>query len=160
MVSEFPFGHYIIVIEKCTKKYLKEAFKEFDLNIAEGMVLLFLKRHDEKFDEAFLRELHHIPDGRTQEELVKELHYDKGVMTRTMQSLETKELVIREKNVTDSRSFIFRLTQKGQEFLPHLETTIKDWSMHLVDGFEAQELEVFERNLERLTHNALNVLKG
>ncbi len=160
MMPDFPFGHHILVIEKCMKKYLKEAFRELDLNIAEGMVLLFLEEHDEAFGEAFFEELHRIPDGRTQEELIRELHYDKSVMTRTMQSLESRDLVIREKNTADSRSYIFRLTPSGQTLVPPLKAAITEWGLQLVDGFSTQELETFEKNLERLTHNALNALKG
>jgi DNA-binding MarR family transcriptional regulator len=160
MKTETLFGHHILIIEKCAKKYLRDAFRAYDLNTAEGMVLLFLKNHSDGIDTALEEERRRAPGGRTQEELIGDLHYDKGVMTRTMQSLETKGLVEREKNASDSRSYLFRLTPTGTTQVQDLEQIVDEWSTRLVDGLDDEALASLQKNLELLIKNALETLKG
>ena len=89
-------GRNILVIDKYFRMYFKNSLKQYGLNTAEGLCLL-----------SFYEE-----DGRTQEQLIDMLHYDKGVMTRTMQSLEEKGMLSRMNHEEDSRSYLFYLTKK------------------------------------------------
>ena len=92
MTIKYAFiGRYIFIVDKYFRLYFKDSLKEYGMNSAEGLVLLVL------FGE----------DGMTQDQLIAELQYDKGVMARTMKSLEEKAYVKRERNPIDKRSSIF-----------------------------------------------------
>ena len=54
-------------------------------------------------------------------ELAAYLSIDKGYMSRTMQGLEKKGLVLREKSEKDAREKILRLTEEGEKLNKRLE---------------------------------------
>jgi hypothetical protein len=81
---ERGIGHNIMAFDKYFRVYLKNCLNDYDLNIAEGMVLLSVREkgrenEGEKIDRILTSE-----QETTRDQLVQELHYDKSVMTRTM----------------------------------------------------------------------------
>jgi DNA-binding MarR family transcriptional regulator len=112
-------GRKMMIINKYFKIYLRNALKEYDLNAMEGMVLLVLYENNNHLDKDTFDKIHNIL-GKTQEQIISELHYDKSIMARTMQSLEKKGLLLRDDNPHDNRSYIFTLTEKAVAFKPCL----------------------------------------
>lgn len=137
-------GRNIIVINKYFKAYLKEELKEYKLNSAEGLVLLIL----------------YGKDGITQEQIIEEIQHDKGVMTRTMQSLEDKGYIIRNKNTNDNRSFNFYLTKKGKEFKNILIAILKIWNDNLLNDLTEYEIDIVNQCMEKMAQNATKYIKG
>ncbi len=147
-------GRNILVIDKYMKLYLKNALKPYDLNTAEGMVLLTLYGHNGLAQDEIMNELHGGEWGRTQDQLIDELHYDKGVMTRTMQALEAKGYVNRQGNSADGRSYLFYLSKKAEEFKPRLMSILRAWNDGVLKGFDVQQIEQMERVLAQMADNA------
>lgn len=58
---------------------------------------------------------------RTAGELAAYLSIDKGYMSRIMQGLEKKGLILRERSETDAREKILRLTEEGRKLNQVLE---------------------------------------
>ncbi|MEG0480867.1 MAG: MarR family winged helix-turn-helix transcriptional regulator [Clostridium sp.] len=129
-------GKDIFVIDKYFKLHFKTELKKYSLNTAEGMVLLALYEGDMKTEGEIFLSIHKCNMGMTQEQIIDVIHYDKGVMARTMQSLENKGYVIRNQNPQDSRSFIFSLTSNAKEFKPTLINILKDWTIKLLSGID------------------------
>ena len=147
-------GQNMMVVDKYFKIYLKNSLKKYDLNTAEGMVLLALYGHDGRTEEQILHDIHQDYDGKSQDQLIDELHYDKSVMTRTMQALEKKGYVIRGDNPKDSRSFIFNLTSKAIAFKDILIEILKEWNDTLLASFDDIDLEFLKNALAIMAKNA------
>lgn len=137
-------GKNMMIADKYFKMYLKDALKPYDINTAEGIVLLMMYRSISG-------------NGRTQDELIREIHYDKGVMTRTMKDLEDKGFVMRNQHPADSRSFVFSLTKKGTEFKKVLVGILQKWNDELLKGISSDDLERIEAALEKMADNSAKV---
>lgn len=133
-------GRNISIIDKYFKLFFRNALKEFDLNTAEGMALLTLFSQEGKIDSNLLDEMHRQNCGKTQDQIIDELHYDKSVMTRTMQSLERKGYVLRSENPNDNRSYIFTATDNATQFKPTLIGILRTWSDLLLKDVENQDI--------------------
>jgi DNA-binding MarR family transcriptional regulator len=140
-------GRNMTVSNKYFHLYLRNELRPYDLNATEGIVMLMMYRHDDCSDDEYI--------GNTQDEIIKKIHYDKGVMTRTMKGLEEKDFVKRNLNPMDSRSYIFSLTPKGLEFKETLINILRQWNNHLLKGIDEHDLKTVERALEIMAKNSL-----
>lgn len=134
-------GRNMMIADKYFKLYLRNELQPYDLNAAEGVVLLML------YQQA-------ASHGKTQDELIREIHYDKGVMTRTMKELEQKGFVLREQNPLDSRSYLFSLSEKGRDFKETLTAILQRWNEALLADLPREDLLLVEAALNRMAQNA------
>lgn len=141
-------GRNINIADKYFRIYLRNCLNPYGLNAAEGTVLLNMY---EKHSDTSKNPL----NGTTQEELIAGLHYDKGVMTRTMKSLEEKGYVLRSANPDDSRSYVFTLTGKGNTFKRTLVTILREWAEVLFKGVDEASIGVLEKALDIMSENAV-----
>ena len=153
-------GRDIMAIDKYFKFCFKSALSEHDLNSTEGMVLLVLYENDGQTAEGILENRHAVKIGQTQDQLISELHYDKAAMTRTMQSLEKKGLVLRSNNPLDSRSYLFVLTDKAKEFKTVLIDILRIWNDGVLQGLDEQSKAILESSLDCMMKNAMKLAKN
>lgn len=156
MFEHKAVGLNIFIIDKYFKMYLKKSLKKHDLNTAEGLVLLVFLKHNNKMSQDDLDEIHSSKEGKTQDEIISELHYDKGVMTRTMQSLEDKKYVTRKNNPEDSRSYIFELTEKAIHLRPELLKILSGWNSILLQGIDKELADLIKSQLDKMVENIIN----
>ena len=133
-------GRNITIADKYFKLYLRNVLQPYNINATEGIVLLMMYRKS---------------SGNTQDELIKDIHYDKGVMARTMKELEEKGYVERNQNPLDSRSFIFSLTEKGHDFKHILIDFLRQWNKKLISDISEEHLAIVEASLEIMAQNSL-----
>lgn len=141
-------GRNINVVDKYFRIYLRNSLNPYGLNAAEGTVLLNM--YDKHSDTS-----KNPLNGTTQEELIAGLHYDKGVMTRTMKSLEKKGYVMRSANPNDSRSYVFTLTGKGNSFKKIIVAILRGWADILFRGVDEASVTVLEKALDIMSENAV-----
>lgn len=134
-------GRNMMISDKYFKLYLRDALAPYGLNATEGVVLLMM------FHSA-------VAQKNTQEDLIRRIHYDKGVMTRTMKELEQKGFVSREPNPTDSRSYLFSLTKAGEALKEPLFDTVRRWNERLLAGIDERDLETVKTVLGKMAQNA------
>ena len=72
-----------------------------------------------------------------------------------MKSLEEKGYVKRSENPADSRSFLFILTDKGEDIQEIIRKIFAEWENALVSGLDENETAVFMNMLEKASENAL-----
>ena len=149
MIKFATIGCNIIIIEKYFKLFLKGSLKHYELNTAEGMILLALYGFNEQIEEA----------NATQDQLIDELHYDKSVMTRSMKSLERKGYVLRKDNPKDSRSYIFNLTDKAFIFQQTLVEILKEWNDIILVNFDDSVLNLLDTMLLKVAKNATGAVR-
>lgn len=148
-------GLNILVIDKYFKIYLKKSLKEYNLNTSEGLVLLILYKQLETLDKNLI-EIHSTKLGRTQDEIIDELHYDKGVMTRAMKSLEEKNYVLRKDNPQDNRSYIFELTEEAICLKPHLLEILNKWHNIVLKDINEDMIKILKSQLSKMFQNVIN----
>jgi Transcriptional regulators len=153
-------GRNNMIIEKYFKLFFKNSLKEYNFNTTEGIVLLLLMEKEARPQNDAIEKFHMLIDGQSQDQMIDEVHYDKAVMTRTMQSLETKGYVIRNVNPIDSRSYIFSLTKKAIDFKPILLNILKAWNDGLQNGIDKEKLEIVNQALSKMAANAIELTKG
>lgn len=152
-------GLNMLVIDKYFKIYMKNALKEYDLNAAEGLVLIILYKQKISCDKDSNLEDNENELGKTQEEIISKLHYDKGVITRTMKSLEQKNYVIRQNHPKDSRSYIFKLTKKSWDLEKEILEVLNNWHKILLQDIDDKTIELLKSNLPKMFKNAINLNK-
>ncbi|MCI2062019.1 MAG: MarR family transcriptional regulator [Eubacteriaceae bacterium] len=132
------FGRSVMNFSKQFNMQMKCRLAEYDLNTAEGVVLLCL----------------YEADGITQEAMLNEIHYDKSVLARTLQSLEKKQFVERRENPDDGRSSLVYLTDRAEAFRKVMRDMLKDWSSKAFTGIKTEDIESCQRNIELMIDNA------
>ena len=148
-------GRNMNIADKYFRLYLRDALKPHNLNTAEGTVLLSLYGKNGSTETQIFDSIHDHTTRHTQDQIIDELQYDRGVMTRTMKALEEKEYVLRSDNPTDCRSYIFSLTKKAMDFKPILIGILFEWNTYLLEGIDAEALKITENALAVMAKNAM-----
>ena len=143
-------GRNIMVVHRQLKLFLNRTLKTYGINYSEAVVLINLFGEASTAQE-FL--------GKTQDQMNYCLRYDKSVMTRTMQSLETKGYVIRKPNPKDSRSYIFNLSGSSLELMPVLLSTFDRWNCALTENISKESLNAIKLGLSVMAENATNIME-
>jgi DNA-binding MarR family transcriptional regulator len=78
-------------------------------------------------------------------------------MTRVLDRLETKGLVIRRMNAGDRRSVVVELGPKSKGLLRRLFPAFRQVNKGLLDGFDEAELKQLHLMLRRLLKNVRNL---
>lgn len=130
-MKEFhSIGQSIFIAEKYFKQFFKDAVKQFDLNRAEAMTLMMLSA----------------------DKSLADLHYDKGVLSRTLQRLEDKGYITKSASSVDGRANDIKVTAAAIEIGKSIDRIIVDWNDKVLSGIEDKEL--LEKMLCIMTENA------
>ena len=97
--------------------------------------------------------------GRSQEELARELCINKSTVTRNLNYLEEKGYILREALPTDKRQFSVHPTEKMLGVLPEIKQASAQWMTLLSEGIPKEELEVFDRVLNRMQSRARAIIE-
>ncbi len=91
--------------------------------------------------------------GDTAAVLARAMECDTGSITRMLDRLEAKELVVRTRSTDDRRRVQLELTETGSRSAARLvEAIVKVLNRHL-EGFSVDELELFKGFLRRMLAN-------
>ena len=82
---------------------------------------------------------------------------DTAGMTRLLDRLEAKGLVIRRMSAGDRRSVVVELGPKSKDLMPRLFPAFRQVNKGLLDGFDEAELKQLHWMLRRLLKNARNL---
>lgn len=127
-------GRLISILHRHAQMFHNQQLKDINISASEFPFLMYLNS----------------TDGVTQETFVQFYGMDKAAVTRTIQSLEEKELVYRAKNKKDMRCNHIYLTDKARLILPELKVRVDRWSAYLKEGFDEKEIEVVISVLNRM----------
>jgi DNA-binding MarR family transcriptional regulator len=96
-----------------------------------------------------------VADGETPiaADLCRRLDYDTGSMTRMLNRLEEKGVIVREGDRDDRRVVRLRMTAAGRRLYPKLRDAAIEMLNRLVEGFEAEEVQDVHRQLRRMYSN-------
>ncbi|MCH4193209.1 MAG: MarR family transcriptional regulator [Butyrivibrio sp.] len=127
MYQNESIGYLISVLYRKNQIYLNQALRPYDLSPAEMLVLHRLCTHGEC----------------SQEEIAAHMMIDKAAITRTVQALEKKGWLTRQKNESDKRMIILKPLQKAYDAQEDFLDIMKYWTSFLTEGLETQKAEDF-----------------
>ncbi|MCA0150690.1 MarR family transcriptional regulator [Rossellomorea vietnamensis] len=138
MSRDESIGLYTSHTVKNIIRFLTLHLKDFDVTPEQWTVL---KRLAEK-------------DGISQKQLAIRSEKDQPTVTRILDILERKELIYKQKNAEDRRSFLIFITEKGmkakEELSPFIENLYEDT---ILKGISEEELEVYKSVLSQINAN-------
>lgn len=131
---QYNIGRLISILHRQAQIFHNQQLKELNITSSEFPFLLYLN----------------TSDGVTQETLVQYYGMDKGAVTRTIQSLEDKELVYRAKNKEDMRCNHIYLTPKAKLIMPDLRSRVDRWSAYLKEDLDENEINLLIKILVKM----------
>lgn len=98
-------------------------------------------------------------EGRSQEELAKELCVNKSTVARNLNYLEEKGYISRMPIPSDKRQFSVFPTKKMLSALPEIKQASSEWMELLSDGIPNDELDIFNSVLKRMQDKAREIIE-
>ena len=96
----------------------------------------------------------HLGQASSVAELARECRLDAGAMTRTLDRLEAKNLVARERTSTDRRMVNLVLTDQGREAAKAIPVALSKVQNAMLAGLSVEEWEQLKSLLRRVYANA------
>ena len=128
------YGHYVRILHWCTDQRMTAALMQMDLTASQGPILGFIAHRKE------------APCARDIEE---EFRLSHPTVSGLLARLEKKGFIEFFPDETDRRCKRLRLCPKGSECIKTMHHTIDSAEAQMVQGFTAQEQELFRQFLER-----------
>lgn len=99
--------------------------------------------------------LEQVP-GITQARLIPFMQTDKGNVTKLLQSLEHKNLIIRQSDPADARNKICTLTEQGLGLAGTLNETLKKWEAMCFHSLTPEEIQQYHKISQVVMHNLIS----
>ena len=123
---------------RSARQYINDNLRPLDLSSAEGNILLHLFTHGQEMG---------------QEQLVAQLDVSKAAISRTLNSLEKKGYVTRQRDPIDKRAYRIRMTDKALEIGPAIEQIYNYIFTLALQGISQDELDYFMALFRRISEN-------
>ncbi len=95
----------------------------------------------------------HNRDGQRQQDLADVVHKDKTSITRIIDSMEKRDLVVRIPDRFDRRQNLIYLTNKGKRLQEELMQIVQKTSLEAQRGIEPEHLNIFRNVLTNIQSN-------
>jgi len=122
------------IIKRLTKKFSDAGF---DVSYEQWSILVHLYRKD----------------GQTQQELSNIAVKDKAAITRLLNVLEKKNIVLRIPDRNDKRSKLVYLTNKAKDFKVDLIAVVEDLLLEAEQGISLEEMVSCKTTLNKIFSN-------
>jgi DNA-binding MarR family transcriptional regulator len=99
-----------------------------------------------------LKRLYEI-DHVSQKELSERADKDQATLTKILDLLEKRDLVIRMQNPDDRRAFLICITEKGKKLVEELIPLVEDLFARITGSINQEQLEIYVSVLSHLQQN-------
>lgn len=99
-----------------------------------------------------------LPIPCTQQQLLMSMGIDRAHLARTLDRLEARGLIQKERLPNDKRAYHIFLTQTGKHLLHKIEKQLKSGSDILVKGMSTSEQSALTKTLQHIKDNVLVAL--
>ena len=93
-------------------------------------------------------------DGISQDDLAQEYSVDKAAVTRTLQLMEKKGLIIRKTDSADKRVKKLFLTDKAKSLETELREIQTKWVYAMTKGMEQNTIDSFSKQIDNMVERA------
>ena len=123
---------------RSARQIINEDLRPLGLSSAEGNIMLHLFTHGREMG---------------QEQLVEQLDVSKPAISRTLNSLEKKGYVTRQRDPDDKRAHRIRLTDEAQEIGPEIQQVYYRIYTVAMRGISQEEFDTFVKLFSRMSEN-------
>lgn len=95
----------------------------------------------------------------TQQQLLLSMGIDRAHLTRTLDQLEQRGFIAKERPLNDKRSYNILLTTEGKKILNKIEKILQDESEMMVRGLSQQETMMLGKLIDKVESNILTELE-
>ncbi len=134
-------GKLISFISRQNHRYIARRLEELGIGSGQHQYLMTLYRKD----------------GINQDELSRLVGLDKATTTRAVRKLVEGGYVAQERDPSDGRSYLIRLTDKGDEIKPIIKGTLGDLVAELSSGLSNEEIETLDTLLLKVAGNSSRI---
>lgn len=106
----------------------------------------------------YLRYINQHP-GIPQEELSRQMKFDKGSVAKALRDMADKGYIVREQNMQDRRAYCLFPTEKAAEIAKCGEKQAAEFERNLTKGMTGEEVETFKVLLDKITKNMAEMLE-
>ena len=130
------------IIVRGSQVYSTRKLNDYEINSAEEYILMYLMGHSDANQDA----------------IAKFFMLDKGSVARSLQKLESKGFISRKVNDENQREKVITLTKKALNLKDVLSDLLVDWRKEMYDGLTADEINAFEKTVEKVAENITKIL--
>jgi DNA-binding MarR family transcriptional regulator len=98
-------------------------------------------------------------EGRSQEEIAKELCVNKSTVARNLNYLEENGYIQRKLLPNDKRQFSVFPTKKMLKVLPEIKAASHEWMTLISQGIPQEDLDIFDLVLSRMEEKARELIE-
>ena len=131
-------GFLVYDAQRCIFRSLETALKPYDITPGQWNLINQLDQAGEL----------------SQKELATITHKEQATITRYLDTLERKGLVVRNKHKTDRRSHVVSTTDKAHELIRTVLPLTAITANRLIEGIDQQDIDTFVTVLAALKENA------
>jgi len=95
-------------------------------------------------------------DGQRQQDLADVVHKDKTSITRIIDSMEKRDLVVRIPDRLDRRQNLIYMTNKGKRLQEELMQIFQQTSLEAQEGIDPEQYEIFKKVITEIHRNLSN----
>lgn len=100
-----------------------------------------------------------VGEGLSQRKIGEIVNKRPANMTRILDRLEVKELVVRRNNPQDRRASTVFLTEKGRDLIEAVLVVFESFSSRFTDGISVEDRQVVRVAMERMSANIKKMLE-
>ncbi len=132
-------GFYLGYVSNSMRNSLTKTFHDngYDITHAQWLILMMLW----------------MKDGRQQNELTELIFKEKTTITRLIDNLEKKNLLVRVTDLIDKRSKLIYLTNSGKELKNKLTPLVIELNHQASEGISSEELELLKTLMMKIYNN-------
>ncbi len=142
MQEALKYSRYSFLLDRTArrvKQYAKQRFRELGWTITVDQWAVIKQLYDK--------------GELNQRELAELTFKDHPTMTRIIDLLSTKELILRKPHPEDRRSFIIALTNKGEELVKDCLPEVQSIRMKAWENLSESDFKEFKRILDSIYDN-------
>lgn len=138
MKIEKSTGYLLNTCAKFTKRTLEKKLNAYHVTTSQWAVLQLLFQENHALSQA---------------EIAQKLNSDRATCGTILDKLITKELVTKQLDSDDRRSYKVMLTTKGTDLVPKLATFAEETNYSALSGFSETDIENLQNYLNKIIIN-------
>ncbi len=139
--SDF-IGYKVYNVQRLLHRVLEVTFKRYGITPGQWNLL-------NQLDQA---------GALSQRKLAEQTKKEQATITRYLDTLERKNLVVRTRDANDRRAHVITITDEARALLDRVEPLAEEASAKLVEEITPHELETFLQVVDKLSRNATSYI--
>lgn len=132
----------LYIISRYSRTFFERRLSEVNVGFTEQLILMYLCKCS----------------SVNQETIAKNFMLDKGSVAKTLNKLEKKKFITKAENPKSKREKLISITDRGQSIMGYMKEEMQEWYDYLFQALSPDEILHFERVVEKIAVNAVNVV--